>query len=155
MTTTATSVRSDVSAETTNRPRQMGWRSCVSRSARCSCGSFSKIWGRAFTHQRAMRVSSTITSRRVIRPPLEDSDGFGCESRRDGGSHAGDDRDLSRNLARHRFVYSAAALVLLSFSQPLDSEWGTAWIWELLVPVLASLGSQSGAPAGGGAWTPC
>jgi len=37
--------------------------------------------------------------------------------------------------------------------QPLDSEWGTSWIWELLVPVLASLALASDAPPGNGALT--
>ena len=38
-----------------------------------------------------------------------------------------------------------AALVAFLFLASLwISEWGTAWIWELLVPVLASLGLAAG-----------
>jgi uncharacterized membrane protein YphA (DoxX/SURF4 family) len=38
-----------------------------------------------------------------------------------------------------------AALVAFAFLASLwVSEWGTAWIWELLVPVLASLGLAAG-----------
>ena len=38
-----------------------------------------------------------------------------------------------------------AALVAFAFLSSLwISEWGTAWIWELLVPVLASLGLAVG-----------
>ena len=38
-----------------------------------------------------------------------------------------------------------AALVAFAFLASLwVSEWGTAWIWELLVPVLASLGLAVG-----------
>ncbi len=35
------------------------------------------------------------------------------------------------------------------------SEWGTAWIWELLVPVLASLALAVGRPVERGASTLC
>jgi uncharacterized membrane protein YphA (DoxX/SURF4 family) len=44
-----------------------------------------------------------------------------------------------------------AALVAFLFLTSLwISEWGTAWIWELLVPVLASLGLAAG--RAGRAW---
>src|ERR1700756_1608966 len=46
-----------------------------------------------------------------------------------------------------------AGLVAFGFLASLwISEWGTSWIWELLVPTLASLGIAAGAagPAGGG-----
>jgi uncharacterized membrane protein YphA (DoxX/SURF4 family) len=44
-----------------------------------------------------------------------------------------------------------AALVAFAFLASLwISEWGTAWIWELLVPVLASLGLAVG--RAGRAW---
>ena len=45
----------------------------------------------------------------------------------------------------------AAALVAFAFLTSLwVSEWGTAWIWELLVPVLASLSLAIG--GGGRTW---
>jgi uncharacterized membrane protein YphA (DoxX/SURF4 family) len=48
---------------------------------------------------------------------------------------------LTRPLAFVAFLYLGSLWV---------SEWGTAWIWELLVPVLASLGVALG--RGGRAW---
>jgi uncharacterized membrane protein YphA (DoxX/SURF4 family) len=48
---------------------------------------------------------------------------------------------LTRPIAFVAFLYLASLWI---------SEWGTAWIWELLVPVLASLGLAVG--RGGRAW---
>ena len=53
---------------------------------------------------------------------------------------------LTRPAALVAFVYLASLWV---------SEWGTAWIWELLVPVLASLGlavGRAGRTWGADAW---
>ena len=47
----------------------------------------------------------------------------------------------------------AATVAFLSLGSLWISEWGIGWIWELLVPVMASLGSRLGAPAGNWAWT--
>ena len=51
---------------------------------------------------------------------LEGGDGPGGKPRRDGGSHAGPDRDLSRYPARHRSAYPAGRICGFSVSrQPL------------------------------------
>jgi uncharacterized membrane protein YphA (DoxX/SURF4 family) len=42
------------------------------------------------------------------------------------------------------FTRPAAAVAFLYLGSLWMSEWGTAWIWELLVPVLASLGVAVG-----------
>ena len=42
------------------------------------------------------------------------------------------------------FTRPAAAVAFLFLGSLWISEWGTAWIWELLVPVLASLGLAIG-----------
>src|SRR6266478_4176524 len=47
---------------------------------------------------------------------VEGSYGFGGESRRDGGSLAGNDRNLSRDFARHRSAHSPSRFCSLSFS---------------------------------------
>jgi len=44
----------------------------------------------------------------------------------------------------------AAFVAFLYLGSLWVSEWGTAWIWELLVPVLASLGVAIG--SAGRAW---
>ena len=44
-----------------------------------------------------------------------------------------------------------AAFVAFLLGSLWISEWGTSWIWELLVPVLASLGLAMDTPAGNGA----
>jgi len=44
----------------------------------------------------------------------------------------------------------AAFVAFLYLGSLWVSEWGTAWIWELLVPVMASLGVAIG--SGGRAW---
>jgi len=44
----------------------------------------------------------------------------------------------------------AAFVAFLFLTSPWVSEWGTSWIWELLVPVLASLGIAVG--RAGRAW---
>ena len=49
----------------------------------------------------------------------------------------------------------AAFVAFLFLGSLWISEWGTSWIWELLVPVLASLGSRSGGPVERGASTLC
>ncbi|HTV58805.1 MAG TPA: DoxX family membrane protein [Verrucomicrobiae bacterium] len=48
------------------------------------------------------------------------------------------------------FTRPAAAVAFLYLASLWMSEWGTAWIWELLVPVLASLGLAVG--RAGRAW---
>jgi uncharacterized membrane protein YphA (DoxX/SURF4 family) len=48
------------------------------------------------------------------------------------------------------FTRPAALVAFLFLSSLWISEWGTAWIWELLVPVLASLGLAVG--RAGRAW---
>ena len=48
------------------------------------------------------------------------------------------------------FTRPAAFIAFLYLSSLWVSEWGTAWIWELLVPVLASLAVAVG--RGGRAW---
>jgi uncharacterized membrane protein YphA (DoxX/SURF4 family) len=48
------------------------------------------------------------------------------------------------------FTRVAALVAFLFLSSLWISEWGTAWIWELLVPVLASLGLAVG--RAGRAW---
>jgi uncharacterized membrane protein YphA (DoxX/SURF4 family) len=42
------------------------------------------------------------------------------------------------------FTRPAALVAFLFLASLWISEWGTAWIWELLVPVLASLGLAAG-----------
>ena len=42
------------------------------------------------------------------------------------------------------FTRPAAFVAFLYLGSLWVSEWGTAWIWELLVPVLASLGVALG-----------
>lgn len=42
------------------------------------------------------------------------------------------------------FTRTAATVAFLFLASLWISEWGTAWIWELLVPVLASLGLAVG-----------
>ena len=52
---------------------------------------------------------------------LEGGDGPGGKPRRDGGSYAGHDRDLSRYPARHRSAYPTGRICGFSVSrQPLD-----------------------------------
>jgi uncharacterized membrane protein YphA (DoxX/SURF4 family) len=48
------------------------------------------------------------------------------------------------------FVRPAAFIAFLFLGSLWVSEWGTAWIWELLVPVVASLGLAVG--RAGRAW---
>jgi uncharacterized membrane protein YphA (DoxX/SURF4 family) len=48
------------------------------------------------------------------------------------------------------FSRAAACIAFLFLASLWISEWGTAWIWELLVPVLASLGLAVG--RAGRAW---
>ena len=48
------------------------------------------------------------------------------------------------------FTRPAACIAFLFLASLWVSEWGTAWIWELLVPVLASLGLAVG--RAGRAW---
>ena len=48
------------------------------------------------------------------------------------------------------FTRVAGLIAFLWLSSLWISEWGTAWIWELLVPLLASLGLAVG--GGGRAW---
>src|SRR6201997_3569312 len=48
------------------------------------------------------------------------------------------------------FTRPAAFIAFLYLGSLWVSEWGTSWIWELLVPVLASLGVTIG--SGGRAW---
>ena len=67
----------------------------------------------------------------------------------------------NRNLVRGAAGYWPVLRVLIAFFSFLYlgslwmSEWGTAWIWELLVPVLASLGlaiGRAGRPWGVDGW---
>ncbi len=53
---------------------------------------------------------------------------------------------LTRPVAFVAFLYLGSLWI---------SEWGTAWIWELLVPVLASLALAVGEPVEPGASMPC
>src|SRR4029077_8624877 len=53
------------------------------------------------------------------------------------------------------FTRPAAFVAFLYLGSLWISEWGTSWIWELLVPVLASLGlavGRAGRRWGGDAW---
>ncbi len=68
---------------------------------------------------------------------VEGGDGPGGKPRRDGGSHAGPDRDLSRYPARHRSAY------------PTGRDW---WLFCFS----AAFGFRSGAPRGSGnCWFRC
>ena len=70
---------------------------------------------------------------------MEGSDGFGGESRGDGGSYAGvTEICLGILLVIGLLTRPAALVAFLYFGSLWVSEWGTSWIWELLVPVLAS-----------------
>ena len=86
---------------------------------------------------------------------LEGGDGPGGKPRRDGGSHAGHDRDLSRYPARHRSAYPTGRIRGFSVSrQPLDfgagAPRGSGNCW---FRCSHRLGSLSDAPAGDGALT--
>ena len=72
---------------------------------------------------------------------MEGSYGFHGESCRDGGPHASNDRNLVSAilLVVGLLTRPVAFLAFLYLASLWMSEWGTAWIWELLVPVLASL----------------
>ena len=72
--------------------------------------------------------------------------GLAAEPRRDGGSDAGADRNLTRHTAASSVCSRGPRLLsrFLYLGSLWVSEFGTAWIWELLVPVLASLGLAIG-----------
>ena len=74
---------------------------------------------------------------------------------RDRGPTTGSDRNLARVLLVIGLLTRPAAFVAFMFLGSLwISEWGTSWIWELLVPVLASPGARyRTAPAANGALT--
>src|SRR5437660_11459128 len=62
-----------------------------------------------------------------------------------GSSDAGRDGNLAGILLVIGLLTRPAAFVAFLFLTSLwVSEWGTSWIWELLVPVLASLGIAVG-----------
>ena len=83
---------------------------------------------------------------------VEGSYGFDGESRRDGGSYAGKRAEISLGvlLVIGLLTRPVAFVAFLYLASLWISEWGTSWIWELLVPVLASLALAVG--RAGRAW---
>ncbi len=103
-----------------------------------------------YTPARLRRAHQLLHPAQSFACCVEGGHGAGGEPCRHGSPHASDNGNFARHPPDHRSVHSSGRFRgrFLDLGSLWVSEWGTAWIWELLVPVLASLGVLAGGRAG-------